>query len=113
MRDIWVKLIAELTDALHTGLLGFPPKSLQYEFLCKFKPVFYIRQRDYSKANPPSTLGTGAAMPCSDYLHLDKKYCKLTSISMLCICRRCLLPHSFSTTVERSSASTLVCGRSC
>eukprot|EP00873_Tetraselmis_striata_P001072 jgi/Tetstr1/421336/TSEL_012307.t1 len=31
------------------GLLGFPPKSLQYNFLCKFKPVFYIRQRDYSK----------------------------------------------------------------
>jgi len=31
------------------GLLGFPPKDLQYRFLCTFKPVFYIRQRDYSK----------------------------------------------------------------
>lgn len=31
------------------GLLGFPPKDLQYRFLSKFKPVFYIRQRDYSK----------------------------------------------------------------
>ena len=31
------------------GLLGFPPKDLQHRFLCTFKPVFYIRQRDYSK----------------------------------------------------------------
>lgn len=31
------------------GLLGFPPKDLQYRFLSAFKPVFYIRQRDYSK----------------------------------------------------------------
>lgn len=31
------------------GLLGFPPKALQYNFLAKFKPAFYIRQRDYSK----------------------------------------------------------------
>eukprot|EP00192_Tetraselmis_astigmatica_P012329 CAMPEP_0117680296 /NCGR_PEP_ID=MMETSP0804-20121206/18275_1 /TAXON_ID=1074897 /ORGANISM="Tetraselmis astigmatica, Strain CCMP880" /LENGTH=398 /DNA_ID=CAMNT_0005489781 /DNA_START=35 /DNA_END=1228 /DNA_ORIENTATION=+ len=31
------------------GLLGFPPKSLQYRFLCRFKSMFYIRQRDYSK----------------------------------------------------------------
>lgn len=31
------------------GLLGFPPKDLQYRFLSQFKPVFYIRQRDYSK----------------------------------------------------------------
>ena len=31
------------------GLLGFPPKDLQYRFLSFFKPVFYIRQRDYSK----------------------------------------------------------------
>jgi hypothetical protein len=31
------------------GLLGFPPKDLQYRFLSLFKPVFYIRQRDYSK----------------------------------------------------------------
>lgn len=33
----------------HPGLLGFPPKDLQHRFLCTFKPVFYIRQRDYSK----------------------------------------------------------------
>ncbi|GAQ90856.1 Low photosystem II accumulation 3 [Klebsormidium nitens] len=32
------------------GLLGFPPKDLQYRFLSTFKPVFYIRQRDYSKS---------------------------------------------------------------
>lgn len=32
------------------GLLGFPPKELQYRFLSQFKPVFYIRQRDYSKS---------------------------------------------------------------
>ncbi|KAL4447447.1 hypothetical protein ABPG75_004666 [Micractinium tetrahymenae] len=32
------------------GLLGFPPKDLQHRFLCFFKPVFYIRQRDYSKS---------------------------------------------------------------
>jgi len=31
------------------GLLGFPSKDLQYRFLAGFKPVFYIRQRDYSK----------------------------------------------------------------
>lgn len=36
------------------GLLGFPPKDLQHRFLCTFKPVFYIRQRDYSKARPPA-----------------------------------------------------------
>eukprot|EP00898_Chlorokybus_atmophyticus_P007047 jgi/Chlat1/7343/Chrsp59S06951 len=32
------------------GLLGFPPKSLQYRFLSQFLPVFYIRPRDYSKS---------------------------------------------------------------
>lgn len=31
------------------GLLGFPSKDMQYRFLSRFKPVFYIRQRDYSK----------------------------------------------------------------
>ena len=34
---------------LSTGLLGFPPKDLQYRFLSQFRPAFYIRQRDYSK----------------------------------------------------------------
>ncbi|KAI3429268.1 hypothetical protein D9Q98_005365 [Chlorella vulgaris] len=32
------------------GLLGFPSKDLQHRFLSTFKPVFYIRQRDYSKS---------------------------------------------------------------
>ena len=31
------------------GLFGFPPKDVQYDFLSAFKPVFYLRQRDYSK----------------------------------------------------------------
>ena len=31
------------------GLLGFPSKDLQFRFLSTFTPVFYIRQRDYSK----------------------------------------------------------------
>ncbi|RCV05820.1 hypothetical protein SETIT_1G113300v2 [Setaria italica] len=31
------------------GLLGFPPKDSHYRFLSQFTPVFYIRQRDYSK----------------------------------------------------------------
>ncbi|KAI9089536.1 hypothetical protein K1719_029141 [Acacia pycnantha] len=31
------------------GLLGFPPKDVQYRFLCQFTPVFYIRIREYSK----------------------------------------------------------------
>lgn len=32
------------------GLPFFPPKDLQYRFLSSFKPVFYIRPRDYSKS---------------------------------------------------------------
>lgn len=36
--------------AAAAGLFGFPPKDLQYRFLCRFTPVFYIRQRDYSKS---------------------------------------------------------------
>ncbi|KAK9841103.1 hypothetical protein WJX84_001350 [Apatococcus fuscideae] len=31
------------------GLFSFPPKTMQHNFLSRFKPVFYIRQRDYSK----------------------------------------------------------------
>jgi len=34
------------------GLPSFPPKALHYEFLSTFKPVFYIRARDYSKTLP-------------------------------------------------------------
>ena len=34
----------------HAGLLGFPPRELQFRFLCGFTPAFYIRQRDYSKS---------------------------------------------------------------
>lgn len=31
------------------GLFGFPSKAVHFDFLSTFKPVFYIRQRDYSK----------------------------------------------------------------
>ena len=31
------------------GMFGFPSKAVQYDFLARCKPVFYIRQRDYSK----------------------------------------------------------------
>lgn len=31
------------------GQFTFPPKSTHYEWMSKFRPVFYIRQRDYSK----------------------------------------------------------------
>lgn len=31
------------------GLFGFPGKDVQYDFLSRCKPVFYVRQRDYSK----------------------------------------------------------------
>jgi len=30
------------------GLFGFPGKDLQYRFLCRFTPAFYIRPRDYA-----------------------------------------------------------------
>jgi hypothetical protein len=45
------------------GLLGFPPKDLQYRFLSTFKPAFYIRQRDYSKARQHAQ-HVRAALPC-------------------------------------------------
>lgn len=32
------------------GLFAFPKKDLQHEFLSGFKPVFYLRPRDYSKS---------------------------------------------------------------
>jgi hypothetical protein len=31
------------------GLIAFPPKTMHWEFLSAFKPVYFIRQRDYSK----------------------------------------------------------------
>eukprot|EP00879_Flechtneria_rotunda_P021558 GHRR01022721.1.p1 GENE.GHRR01022721.1~~GHRR01022721.1.p1 ORF type:complete len:234 (+),score=58.01 GHRR01022721.1:76-777(+) len=32
------------------GLLGYPPKNLQYRFLSRIRPVFFLRTRDYSKS---------------------------------------------------------------
>lgn len=32
------------------GLISFPPKSLHYDFLSFFKPVFYLRSRAYSRS---------------------------------------------------------------
>ena len=32
------------------GLFSFPPKSLHYDFLSYFKPVFYLRSRAYSRS---------------------------------------------------------------
>ncbi|GFR41032.1 hypothetical protein Agub_g1465, partial [Astrephomene gubernaculifera] len=34
------------------GLPAFPPKELHYAFLSRFRPVFYLRPRDYSKSVP-------------------------------------------------------------
>eukprot|EP00775_Hariotina_reticulata_P012638 gene12638-12767_t len=34
------------------GLLGYPPKDLQYRFLSRMRPVFFLRTRDYSKSVP-------------------------------------------------------------
>ncbi|GMH39812.1 hypothetical protein BSKO_07710 [Bryopsis sp. KO-2023] len=32
------------------GLFGFPGQDVQFRFLSQFRPVFYLRQRDYSKS---------------------------------------------------------------
>lgn len=34
------------------GLFGFPSKDVHFKFLCNFTPVFYLRQRAYSKSVP-------------------------------------------------------------
>jgi hypothetical protein len=34
------------------GLPAFPSKDIQYQFLAKFRPVYYLRARDYSKSVP-------------------------------------------------------------
>jgi hypothetical protein len=34
------------------GLPAFPPKDIHYDFLAAFRPVFYLRTRDYSKSVP-------------------------------------------------------------
>ena len=34
------------------GLLGYPPKDLHHRFLARFRPVFFLRPRDYSKSVP-------------------------------------------------------------
>jgi len=32
------------------GLFGYPSKEMQLQFLCQFRPVFFLRLRDYSKS---------------------------------------------------------------
>lgn len=46
------------------GLFGFPGKDLQYRFLCKFTPAFYVRPRDYaaSVAAPPFLINYSGAL---------------------------------------------------
>eukprot|EP00210_Caulerpa_lentillifera_P004340 g4139.t1 len=46
------------------GLLGFPPRSLHFEFLSKFKSVFFVRLRDYSKtiSKPPFLVNYSGAL---------------------------------------------------
>ncbi|PNH12421.1 hypothetical protein TSOC_000679 [Tetrabaena socialis] len=34
------------------GLPAFPPKDIHYQFLARFRPVFFLRTRDYSKSVP-------------------------------------------------------------
>ena len=85
------------------GLLGFPPRNLQHRFLSRFKSVFYIRQRDYSKVGQPpaaqQTLGPlwGALQPENAPSPPPP--------------RRFPWPPSSSTTVGQCSASTRGHGR--
>ena len=46
------------------GLFGFPPKDVQYRFLARFLPAFYIRPRDYaaSIATPPYIVSYSGAL---------------------------------------------------
>lgn len=39
------------------GLLGFPSKALHDRFLSFFKPVLYVRPRDYSKVRRWTVVG--------------------------------------------------------
>ena len=57
------------------GLLGFPPRELQYRFLCQFTPVFYIRQRDYSKARPLLPERGHAPLGCAHTAFLHTAVC--------------------------------------
>jgi len=46
------------------GLFGFPGRELQYRFLCRFTPAFYVRPRDYaaSVAAPPFLINYSGAL---------------------------------------------------
>lgn len=46
------------------GLLGFPPRSLHFDFLSQFKSVFFLRLRDYSKtiSKPPFLVNYSGAL---------------------------------------------------
>ena len=48
------------------GLLGFPSKDLQYRFLSQFVSVFYVRQRDYSKACAHWMQVCGGMLVCTE-----------------------------------------------
>ena len=50
------------------GLLGFPSKDLQYRFLSEFVSVFYVRQRDYSKACAHWMQVCGGMLACTECL---------------------------------------------
>jgi hypothetical protein len=54
--------IADLPHAA-AGLLGFPPKALHYRFLSTFRPVFYIRTRNYSKVTHQSGKSQRLSLP--------------------------------------------------